>query len=79
MLGLGDDPEYLSVMGALLIFISVGQGPTVLAVGKGEGGLVLNIITSFFPFSFSFSLEKARHKLKKLSQRAVQLATKMTK
>ena len=39
--------------GVLLIWIGVGQGPIVLAVGAGGGGL--DIFTLIYPFS-SFSL-----------------------
>ena len=62
MLRLGDDPEYLSVMGALLIFISVGQGPTVLAVGKGEG---------CFEHNHIFFLSLSRWEIARLSLKTV--------
>ena len=35
----GESAGYLSVPCVLLILIIVGQGPTVLAVGAGAGGL----------------------------------------
>ena len=50
--------------GVLLNWITVGQGPTVLAVGAGGGGL--DIFTPIYPFSsLSPSLwETARYRLK---------------
>ena len=50
--------------GVLLNWITVGQGPTVLAVGAGGG--CLDIFTLIYPFSFlSPSLwETARYRLK---------------
>ena len=50
--------------GVLLIWISVGQGPTALAMGAGGG--CLDIFTLFYHFSFlSPSLwETARNRLK---------------
>ena len=54
----------LPVPGVLLLWISVGQGPTALAVGAGGG--CLNIFTLLYPFSsLSPSLwETARYRLK---------------
>ena len=40
--------------GILLVWIKVGQGPTVFAVGAGRGGL--NIFLSHLSFLTSFSL-----------------------
>ena len=59
----------------LLIWIRVGQGPTALAVGAGEG--CLDILSLVYHFSFlSPSLwETARYRLKILSQRAVKPKT----
>ena len=50
--------------GVLLIWIIVGQGPIVLAVGAGGG--CLDIFSLVYPFSFlSFSLwETVRYRLK---------------
>ena len=42
---------YLLFRGVLLILIIVGQGPTVVAVGAGEGCLVI-LILSVFPLFF---------------------------
>ena len=53
----------LPVPGRPTILITVGQGPTALAVGAGGGGL--DIFTLIYPFSsFSLSLETARYRLK---------------
>ena len=54
----------LPVPGRPTIWIIVGQGPTVLAVGAGEG--CLDIFTLIYPFSpLSSSLwETARYRLK---------------
>ena len=54
----------LPVLGRPTIWITVGQGPTALAVGAGGG--CLGIFTLIFPFSlFSPSLwETARYRLK---------------
>ena len=54
----------LPVPGCPTILISVGQGPTALAVGAGEG--CLDIFTLIYPFSsLSPSLwETARYRLK---------------
>ena len=40
--------------GVLLIWITIGQGPTALTVGAG--GVVLGILFSRLSFLFSFSL-----------------------
>ena len=40
----------LQYRGVLLVWIIVGQGPTVLAVGAGGG--CLNIFNLIYPFSF---------------------------
>ena len=42
--------------GVLLIWIRVGQGPSVLAVGAGRCGLDFFFSRLSFPFSFSLSL-----------------------
>ena len=42
----------LPVPGRPTILITVGQGPTALAVGAGGGGL--EIFTLIYPFSFYF-------------------------
>ena len=62
----------LPVPGRPTILFSVGQGPTVLAVGAGGG--CLDIFTLIYPFSpLSASLwETARYRL---SQRAVKPKT----
>ena len=54
----------LSVLGRPTIWITVGQGPTALAVGAGGG--CLDIFTLIYPFSpLSPSLwETARYRLK---------------
>ena len=44
----------LPVPGHPTIWITVGQGPTVLVVGAGGG--CLDIFTFIYPFLFSFSL-----------------------
>ena len=44
----------LPVPGRPTIWITVGQGPTALAVGAGGG--CLGIFTLIYPFSFSLSL-----------------------
>ena len=50
--------------GVLLIWISVGQGPTALAVGAGGGGLAIFSLVHHFYF-LSLSLwETARYRLK---------------
>ena len=60
----GGLPAYHPVPGRPTIWITVGQGPTVLAVGAGGGGL--DIFTLIYPFSpLSPSLwETARYRLK---------------
>ena len=65
----------LPVPGRPTIWFTVGQGPTVLAVGAGGG--CLDIFTLIYPFSLlSPSLwETARYRLKKLSQRAAKPKT----
>ena len=54
----------LPVLGSNTILITVGQGPTALAVGAGRG--CLDILTLIYPFSsLSPSLWKtARYRLK---------------
>ena len=54
----------LLVLGRPTIWISVGQGPTALAVGAGGG--CLDIFTLIYPFSplSPFLWETARYKLK---------------
>ena len=47
-------PGKLPVPGCPTILITVGQGPTALAVGAGGG--CLDIFTLIYPFLFSFSL-----------------------
>ena len=64
----------LSVPGRPTIWITVGQGPTALAVGVGWGcSDSLTLIYSFSPLSPSL-WETARYRLK-LSQRAVKPKT----
>ena len=54
----------LPVLGRPTILITVGQGPTVLAVGAGGGCLdIFTLICPFFPLSPSF-WETARYRLK---------------
>ena len=54
----------LPVPGRPTIWITVGQGPTALAVGAGGGCLdIFTIIYSFFPLSPSL-WETARYRLK---------------
>ena len=55
--------------GVLLIWIRVGQGPSVLAVGAGGG--CLDIFSLVYHFSFSFSLGDGPIWTEILSQRAV--------
>ena len=54
----------LPVQGRPTIWITVGQGPTALAVGAGGG--CLDIFTLIYPFSprSHFLLETARYRLK---------------
>ena len=52
------------VPGLPTIWITVGQGPTALAVGAGGGGLdIFTLIYPFFPLSPSL-WEMARYRLK---------------
>ena len=54
----------LPVPGRLTIWITVGQGPTALAVGAGGGCLdIFTLIYSFYPLSPSL-WETARYRLK---------------
>ena len=54
----------LPVPGHLTIWITVGQGPTALAVGAGGGCLdIFTLIYPFFPLSSSL-WETARYRLK---------------
>ena len=54
----------LPVPGRPIILITVGQGPTAIAVGAGGGRLdIFTLIYPFSPFSSSF-LETARYRLK---------------
>ena len=54
----------LSVPGCPTIWITVGQGPTALAVGAGWGCLdIFTLIYPFFPLSPSL-WETARYRLK---------------
>ena len=54
----------LPVPGRLTIWITVGQGPTALAVGAGGGCLdIFTLICPFFPLSPSL-WETARYRLK---------------
>ena len=56
--------DKLSVPGRPTILITVGQGPTALAVGAGGGCLdIFTLIYSFFPLSPSL-WETARYRLK---------------
>ena len=55
-------------LGVLLVWIIVGQGPSVLAVGAGGG--CLDILSLIYHFS-SFSLGDGPIKTEILSQRAV--------
>ena len=65
----------LPVLGRPTIWMTVGQGPTALAVGAGGG--CLDIFSLIYPiFILSPSLwETARYRLKILSQRAVKPKT----
>ena len=57
----------LPVLGILLIWIRVGQGPTALAVGESGGlfGHFCSLLSFLFSFSLSLSLwETARYRLK---------------
>ena len=54
----------LPVPGRPTIWITVGQGPTALAVGAGGGGLdIFTLIYPFFPLSPSL-WDTARYRLK---------------
>ena len=50
--------------GVLLIWIIVGQGPTVLEVGAGGGCLDIFSLIYHFSFLFPFFWETARYRLK---------------
>ena len=65
----------LPVPGRPTIWITVGQGPTALAVGAGGG--CLDIFTLIYPFfsSFSLSLGDGSIETEILSQRAVKPKT----
>ena len=65
----------LPVPGHPTIWITVGQGPTVLVVGVGGG--CLDIFTFIYPFLFSFSLSLGDSPIytEILSQRAVKPKT----
>ena len=66
VVGLGDGAGSTSSAGASYNLDTVGQGPIALAVGAGEGGGCLDILTLVYPFSpLSPSLwETARYRLK---------------
>ena len=53
----------LPVPGRSTIWITVGQGPTALAVGAG-GGCLNIFLSSIFLSYFSLSWERARYRLK---------------
>ena len=53
----------LPVLGHPTIWITVGQGPTALAVGAGEGCLIFILIYPFSPLSPSL-WETAQYRLK---------------
>ena len=57
--------------GVLLIWIGVGQGPTALAIGAGEGLFGHFFSRLSFLFSFSLSLGGGPILTETLSQRAV--------
>ena len=65
----------LPVPGRPTIWITVGQGPTVLA--ESAGGGCLDLFTLIYPFSplFPFLWEAARYRFEILSQRAVKHKT----
>ena len=63
----------LQVPGCPTIWITVGQGPTELAVGAGGG--CLDIFALIYPFSLSFGLKYNKYKTEILSQRAVKPKT----
>ena len=64
----------LPVPGRPTIWISIGQGPTALALGAGGGCLDIFTLISFLS-SFSLSLEDGPIKTEILSQRAVKPKT----
>ena len=61
--------------GVLLIWITVGQGPTAPAVGAGGGCLDIFFSHLSFLFSFSLSLKDDLIETEILSQRAVKPIT----
>ena len=61
--------------GVLLTWITVGQGPTVLAVGAGGCGLDIFFSHLSFLFSFSLCLGDGPIQTEILSQRAVKPKT----
>ena len=64
MYGGGRVVRWCWVPGRPTIWITVGQGPTALAVGAGGGGLdIFTLIYPFFPLSPSL-WETARYRLK---------------
>ena len=63
----------LPVPGRPRIWITVGQGPTALAIGSSGG--CLDTFTLIYPFSFSLFLGDGLIKTEILSQRAVKLKT----
>ena len=75
MVGCCDGAEKLPVPGRPTTWITVGQGPTALAVGAGGG--CLDIFTLIYPFlsSFSLSLGDGPIQTEILSQRAVKPKT----
>ena len=50
--------------GVLLVWMSVGQGPTALAVGAGGGGLDIFSLSYLFSILSPSLWEKARYRLK---------------
>ena len=67
---LGSDFFHLSVPGRLL-WITVGKGPTVLAVGASGGRLdIFSLVYLFFPHS-PFLWETARYRLKYCLKRSL--------
>ena len=50
--------------GVLLIWITVGQGPTALAIGAGGGCLAIFYLVYHFSFLSPSFLETARYRLK---------------
>ena len=64
MIGWCDGAGKLRVLGRPTIWITVGQGPTALAVGAGGGCLdIFTLVYHFFPLSPSL-WESARYRLK---------------